>query len=219
MIIVLEGCMGSGKTSVAREITSLCGGRIVRPFRDPGQYIHAPVDGTVDVSAPDPGGSYALMGRLGVPTNTWHEDVYVAEMLYQIHQVPCPRGDGHVNILLDRSLISGLAWNRLDRTAGRPRLSPGAEVELIGWWSERMTALDATLCMLRVAPDIAARRCREAGRFSGPISDISQEADAILDVASHVRGVRSMMANTGPHGMFDARMVAREVIAKAVCQP
>lgn len=143
MIIVLEGVRGTGKTEAAKRLSERYNAPIVRPFR-PTLAHHHSGDSTVEQE----------LKALGVPVNTYVEDMYVADILSTIIQhTPsahfvldrsmgsaiahrsCPEDDGAVlrvwQRLLSRAQAARYVWLRVpyavacQRVAGRPMPSQG----------------------------------------------------------------------------------------------
>ncbi len=68
-IIVVEGCEGVGKTTLAQALSGRLGVPVIRPFRPPG--VH---HGT--------GSEHEqILIDLDIPYNTWIDDMYVADLL------------------------------------------------------------------------------------------------------------------------------------------
>lgn len=90
-MIILEGTNGVGKTTYARMLSDSLGAPLYRPFR-PQQANHHTED-------------MERLSSLGVPVNTWLEDMYVADMARVIKN----------QIIIDRSLPSAIAYEMVEK--------------------------------------------------------------------------------------------------------
>lgn len=141
MIIILEGLNGVGKTTYANLIASRLGIPIVRPFRRPGQHL-----GRED------GGRQQRFHDLGIPVNTYVEDVFTAEFL---------ASTGY-SAVLDRGMGSAVAYGLLYGTLPD---ADTAERVLSLWEETLLTHPDMVLYVNMVArPEVRKERCE--GRWA-----------------------------------------------------
>jgi hypothetical protein len=110
MILVVEGINGSGKTTLCKSLSKYTSWPILRAFRRPGRNFQEQV---------------AKLQSIGVPVNTYVEDMFMAEAL----------GTTKANVILDRSLPSGIAYGVLngDFQEDDPRLKHWVEL-----WQESL---------------------------------------------------------------------------------
>lgn len=133
MIVVIEGPIGAGKTSLGRALIPLMDAPLYRPFRL-RRDDHTPGIGDPRLSA--------VADVL--PVNTYLEDMYVADLLSVLKKP---------SVILDRSLPSGLAYNQ----AGDRALPLGALRILASVWADRMVEADAMVIYMDAPRD----RCRK----------------------------------------------------------
>jgi len=88
MIVIAEGINGSGKTSLCEQLERRTRWPVFRSFRRAGRNFNEIVEG---------------MRQIGIPVNSYIEDVLVAEVLGQVGR----------NVILDRSLPSAIAYGSL----------------------------------------------------------------------------------------------------------
>lgn len=137
MIVVVEGCRGTGKTSLANVISARTGAVVLRAFRPTMDHHH---NGTTDIEVE--------LKALGVPANTYVEDVYIADILGTI-----VRARPDVDVILDRSVGSAVAHGTCPPDVRR----------LVRLWQESLRrAGDVRYVWLRAPHAIAASRV--AGR-------------------------------------------------------
>jgi predicted ATPase len=97
-IVVLEGVNGVGKTSYATALEAI-GYAVLRPFR-PNSGFH--FDGNSRHERE--------LKALGVPVNTCVDDLYVADILGKLGRQPTAYGPQALNVVLDRSMPSAIAY-------------------------------------------------------------------------------------------------------------
>lgn len=142
MIIVLEGINGVGKSTYAIAIRKRLGAPIVRPFRPSPDTHWDQHEGEVG----------AALRELGVPINTFVDDLYVADMIRMLNPP---------HAVLDRGMPSSVAYGRLK---DEEWTKSGVDWT-IGYWEECL--LDAghrpgrsvVLAYLFASFDETKRRC------------------------------------------------------------
>ena len=97
MIIILEGTNGVGKSTIAKLLHKVVDAPILRPFR-PSANTHW------DHSEGDTGDA---LRALGVPINTFVDDLYVADILRSM------KANLYRGAVLDRGMPSSVAYGRL----------------------------------------------------------------------------------------------------------
>ncbi len=116
MILILEGVEASGKTTIARNLTSAVQGSVrYRALRASNEKWGENEENH--------------WRSLGVPANTFIEDVYAMDCIDKMKPDKM--------IILDRSLISGIVYDE-DRWAVGDLLWHGAK--LLDWWSSKVKA-------------------------------------------------------------------------------
>lgn len=142
-VVILEGLNGVGKSALAKLLCPALGLKTVRCFRrDASQHL-----GRGDVRNRAEG-----LRAMGVPANTFVDDIYVAELMVTL-------GAGG---LLDRSMGSAIAYGLLYNDIP----GPGRAAELLTEWQETwLQHPGPVLYVYLVAePGVLAKRC--AGRWS-----------------------------------------------------
>lgn len=139
MIIVLEGVNGVGKSTLAAGLAKELGGRIVRPFRHGAEHMDA------DERAAD-------LKALGIPVNTYVEDMFVADFLRQT------QAGAEAPVILDRSLPSAVAYGPLDGVVGGTVASPTRTDRLLREWIGALSELDVRYIWVRASNDVVRRR-------------------------------------------------------------
>lgn len=134
MIVVLEGASGSGKSTLMKELVARTAWPVYRAFRS-NENDHAPG---------------AALKALGIPVNTWMEDLYAADLLSVV------RG----NVILDRSIPSALAYDEMGLGTG---LSVGQRAEVLELWARRMVKAGGSIFVVVAPTRVLAER---SGRFS-----------------------------------------------------
>lgn len=129
MVIALEGASGVGKGAIAQELSRLTNWPVYRPFR-PQVDSHQPGEDDPRLAA--------LQDVL--PVNTWAEDLYTADVL----SVTRP------DVILDRSMPSGLAHNR--------SLPPAQRMAAVMLWAERMRKAEGCLILLEATEEMRKAR-------------------------------------------------------------
>lgn len=137
MILIIEGCRGTGKTTVCADLAVVFGAPIIRPFR-PTIWDHH--TGSTDVEK--------KLKAMGVPVNTFVDDLYVADVLSAISQL-----HPAVNYVLDRSMGSAIAHQSC----------PSDDTSVLDLWQQLLSRAPAVRYVwLRAPYDVAAKRV--AGR-------------------------------------------------------
>lgn len=133
MIIIIEGCRGTGKTSVCQALSEVFKAPIIRPFRPDLSHHHS---GDSEVEA--------ALKAMDVPVNTYVDDLYVADILAAISVV---RPDVH--FILDRSMGSAVAH----------RTCPADGTAVVALWQSLLARAPAVRYVwLRAPHAVAARR-------------------------------------------------------------
>jgi hypothetical protein len=148
MILVLEGLNGVGKSHRAKLLSQMLGTPIIRPFRRSMDQHMGREDG----------GMQARLRSLGIPANTYVEDVFVADLLVQTG----------ASAILDRSVVSGIAYGCLYGTmpgvSGTDRDDVGMEV--LRFWLEVVKGYKAgPLLYVAMTADRPVREARTVGRW------------------------------------------------------
>jgi predicted ATPase len=94
VILVIEGVNGTGKTTLVQHIVATRGFRWHKAFRAESELGS-------HWDAPEGQAKAAKLARLGIPVNTYLEDMFLADF-YGRH--------ANVNVVLDRSLPSAIAY-------------------------------------------------------------------------------------------------------------
>lgn len=139
-VIIFEGSVGAGKSTLARLVAEQTGRKVYRPFRSDG-------DGH------SPGASLPWAQYIHLPINTWMEDMFQADL----HEAWSRAS----NLLLDRSMPSAIAyeamglsnapaWMRLDTEQKR--------TYALDAWSSRMTAAGAKIIYVYASARACQRR-------------------------------------------------------------
>lgn len=148
MIIILEGLNGVGKTTYARALAERLDIPIVRPFRREGQHL-----GRED------GGRQQRFHDLGIPVNTYVEDVFTAEFL----------GSTGYSAVLDRGMGSAVAYGMLYGTL------PNADTaeRVLNLWEETIQRHPDTVIYVNMVARPEVRKARCKNRWS---PDVEQTA-------------------------------------------
>jgi len=128
MIVILEGINGVGKTTYARALSSALHAPTYRAFRDDLKNEHLGQDGERE----------RLLKKYDVGHNTHRDDLYAADLLGRLD----------VDVIMDRSLPSAIAYDRLE---DRPQLPHDCE-ELLNFWQEMFGVPQKVLYIWLVAP-------------------------------------------------------------------
>lgn len=147
-VVVVEGPSGSGKSTVIQHLKRYFDWPMYRPFRS--TYIDH-----------SPGNAEPALAMLKVPTNTWIEDVYVADAILGLT----------AHAYLDRSMPSALAYDAMGRGTG---LTENERLLAMSLWARRMSAANALIIQLCCPANECAGR---SGRFSPEFCQ--QESEAI----------------------------------------
>lgn len=91
-MIIMEGANGGGKTSYARALSGLLDAPLYRAFRRPGADHHN-------------GNDMERLQNLGVPVNTWMDDMYLADLSRIIGN----------EVIVDRSMPSAVVYEIVQR--------------------------------------------------------------------------------------------------------
>lgn len=200
MILILEGAMGSGKSTLARALIDRHGFKGLRMFhtirpgeenthRSPGQGL-------------DTGGVERF-----VPTNTWLEDIYAAEVMRQLKPE---------RVLIDRSFISGVVWEHItDRPArcetyALPYLSVTPIRAMLGWWAGRMREAGGVLVHMAVPLDVALERCQQNGRHAAQGWTVPEMASKIQTEQSIIAALCDQASEFMPHVPLSGMMSEEE---------
>lgn len=159
-MIILEGANGVGKTTYAKALSEAFGVRTYRAFRPQGAMHHTDARDRLET--------------LGVPANTYVEDMYIADMARVIDH----------ELILDRSLPSAIAYEM----AESQMTMDGVDwVQLMFEWELMLgRALRPVLVVHLVAPYYLART-----RMTGSIPSKSKY-ELITEWTSKVIGAVSM---------------------------
>jgi energy-coupling factor transporter ATP-binding protein EcfA2 len=139
VIVVLCGPAGSGKSTLSRLLAGSLRAPIYRPFR-------AAEDGHT------PGLSEPELARLGVPVNSWQEDIYTADVLAVLKP----------HVILDRSMPSALAYLEL----GQPHYGLDTEerrLSMAQLWGKKMRHAGARIVVSEGEPAFVAKRAKRFG--------------------------------------------------------
>jgi len=195
-VVIFEGASGVGKGTVAKSLANFIHAPVYRPFR----------------RAPDshqPGDAYPELKDIPMRVNTWREDLVVADLLGATH---C------TDVILDRSLISGLAYDD-DMWDGMPPSSYGNEPWLsttrlsknglaaLRLWVKLLSGNHTILVLMRQPYEV--RRAR-----GGRVGD--WEAKAIDHVVCHIPtgNIRVIIANgQSPEEIIERVMIHGETRA------
>lgn len=90
-MIILEGANGGGKTSYAGVLAGMFSAPMYRPFRAPGDWHH--------------GEEREKLEALGVPVNTWMDDMYLADMSRIVDN----------QVIVDRSMPSAIVYDIVEK--------------------------------------------------------------------------------------------------------
>jgi hypothetical protein len=146
-VVVVEGPSGSGKSTVIQQLKRYFDWPVYRPFRTVS-HDHAP------------GQLEPALGILKVPTNTWMEDVYVADAIMGLGS----------SAYLDRSMPSALAYDAMGKGTG---LTENERVLAMSLWARRMVAANALVIQLMCHADECSGR---SGRFAPDFCRTEAEA-------------------------------------------
>lgn len=179
MIIVLEGLNGVGKSARARQLSELTGVPVVRPFRrSPDQHL-----GRED------GGLLKRLRALGIPANTYVEDMFMADMLVQTG----------ASAILDRSMISGVAYGALYNTLPGATRAERSDVamELVRLWQETLKRYSGVVLYVSLTATRTTCQERTVGRWS---PDPAQERELSMwyDVGWQTLDLPKMHLDTTP---------------------
>lgn len=135
--IIVEGPSGSGKSTVLRCFNEMLGWPVYRAFRS-------------NSNQHTPGEHEPSLKRLGVPVNTWMEDLFVADVLQTTKS----------HVLLDRSMPSALAYECLGMGTG---LDANHRLMALGAWCRRIKEAGTLVIQLRAT---LAECTRRSARFT-----------------------------------------------------
>ena len=140
MILVIEGTEGAGKTTLAKRLSAEFGWPIYRALRgsDDRRWTKE---------------ALKSWESIGIRANSYHEDIFSADLLCKLQQ------SQDVNVILDRSIISGIVYD--------PTLSARQRAALLDEWSERMRRAGACLLVLAVQNLVAESRLSDPTRARG----------------------------------------------------
>lgn len=140
MIIILEGVNGTGKSEAAKLLSSITGMPIWRPFRTSPDIHWNHNDDDIG----------RTLRELGVPLNTFCDDLYVADALRTLRDS---------SVILDRSMLSAFAYSALQ---GESWIKD-AEVSDWVWryWEESLLLRgnDVLVVYLRTQYETSKARC------------------------------------------------------------
>jgi len=141
MLLILEGCNGVGKSHHAAAWAKWTNGPVIRPFR-PTADVH--FNGTTALEQE--------LVSLGVPVNSYVDDLYAADMLGSFNSF----FPGGVTAVLDRSMPSAIAY-------GTPRTRRNKD-NLLALWHRLLARVKVVRYAWLVAPyDVALKRVTERG--------------------------------------------------------
>ncbi len=158
-VIVLEGLNGVGKSSLAKAMSSFYSIPILRAFRHSRTDLH--------LSAGD-NGIAQRMKQLGVPANTFVDDVYLADFL-QATRISC---------VMDRSMGSAIAHGLLDGSVK----NPAHALQLVDHWESQLSGLDVVYVYMVADEALCRERC--AGRWQpnrGMWSHLNESFERVYD--------------------------------------
>lgn len=149
-VVVIEGSIGVGKTTVALEVARQIHCPVYRAFRPLKDLTddHEPGQHDVDLQA---------LKAEGLPVNSWQEDIYIADALATTRPT----------VVLDRSLPSGLVWSG-------GMLSAAAQVAALRLWARKIAAARGILVLLRASDKHRAERVGRDRFRDGEQAQITQ---------------------------------------------
>ncbi|MGW8177332.1 MAG: hypothetical protein ACWGQW_00825 [bacterium] len=144
MIVVLEGLNGTGKSATAGPLADALKVPIVRPFRGANADEHLGRDGDDRM---------ARLRQLGIPANTFVDDIYVADILMSMK----------ASAVLDRSMGSAIAYGLLYGDIPDVKRAQ----ELLGEWQTIMRAGSGIVLYVNVTArrEVRRQRCDSDGRW------------------------------------------------------
>jgi hypothetical protein len=137
VIVILEGLNGTGKSATAAPLAEAFGASILRPFR--GR------DATVHLGCED-GGRVEQLRSLGVPANTFVDDIYTADFL----------ASTGVDAVLDRSMGSAIAYGLLYKDIPDVQTAQRLLVE----WQDILSTVEGKILYVNVTCSRGVRRHR-----------------------------------------------------------
>ena len=144
MIIILEGLNGTGKSATALPLADTLGASILRPFRGKDTSKHLGRDGD---------GRMERLRKLGIPANTFVDDIYVADFL----------ASTGVPAVLDRSMGSAVAYGML--YGDIPSAVVGRDL-LTEWQNILMSSAKKILYVnVTCRRDVRRKRCKDDRRW------------------------------------------------------
>jgi predicted ATPase len=138
MILVLEGAMGAGKSTLARLLAEQIHWPIYRAFREEG-------DGH------KPGATQEWIKLVKLPVNTWLEDMYVADICATLKP----------DLILDRSMPSAVAYETLNASNADEwhKLRHQAQRNVaLSAWAGRMRVANCRIVLLKGVAKTLSRR-------------------------------------------------------------
>lgn len=132
MLIILEGLNGVGKSTYAKALAVELGATVYRPFRTHSdEHFNGQTKIELELKA------------LGVPSNTYLEDIFAADFLGKL----APRNS--IRVILDRSLPSAVVYGSIRQY--------NAEA-LLALWQELLRPEHALYVWLRAKADVRTGR-------------------------------------------------------------
>lgn len=184
MLFVLEGPEATGKTTLSNHLTKECGFMRYRAMMNDHRLTP---------------GETRFWHSAGVPVNTLADDHYTADLLAKLHR----SGRDVSRVLLDRSMPSGLAYDK------RIHTSPFPPEQSYMWhmekWRARMAELDAVIIWLDGDTDTLLERLpRDDSRRSREHIDmIRSRLDHVMGYAGNLRVVRVDTTNLTPDQVIE----------------
>lgn len=151
-IWVLEGLNGVGKSAIAKRLAARFNVPILRAFRHARTDVHLGRDG---------GGIQNRLRALGVPANTFVDEIYMADFLAATG----------VSAVLDRAIGSAIAYGLVDGSVKSVSHAQSVAAE----WGSMVSRLDVVYVHIQASE--SERERRTAGRWNpGPVMSAKLEA-------------------------------------------
>lgn len=181
MVLVLEGPEGAGKTSLANRLAAdgFIRYRTLQPQRLSASEI-------------------ADWREMGVPLNTRADDVYTLDLLAALH-----RGGASPNVVLDRSMVSGVLYSPLGTPRHRFDLH---DWDLLEWWANVMAEISGRIVWLDGDPAVLAQRLGSLDRRAQGthLPRVRSGFDALMPYVAKVRTLRVDTTDSTSDGVYEA---------------